>query len=188
MILGLPWLNWVDLVIRWHERKLFHVRRTKSGDDEACLHEILPLETERPVDGGVPSPRSKNTSSQADVAIVSRDEIWDISEKDRVQYHETVSNIKDLGLIRSCPLYPVPTYRTACSLELPQVYWTLRRFIGTTAGSLDLPRVHWTYRGFIGPTTGSLDLPRVHWTYRRFIRPTTGSLVSAHCSNLSQCG
>ena len=56
MILGLPWFNWVDPVIRWHERKLYHVRRTKSGDDGACLHETLPLETERPVEGGVPPP------------------------------------------------------------------------------------------------------------------------------------
>ena len=59
MILGLPWLNWVDPVIRWHERKLFHVRRTKSGDDRACLHEILPLETERRVEEGVTPPEVK---------------------------------------------------------------------------------------------------------------------------------
>ena len=56
--------------------------------------------------------------------------------------HETASNQKDLGLIRSCPIYPVPPYRTAGSLELPQVHWTYRGFIGPTAGSLDLPQVH----------------------------------------------
>ena len=70
MILGIPWLDQVDPVIRWHERKLFHVRPSENEDSQACLHEVYDLETREPVVERIQVPRSNTSNSHPDIAVV----------------------------------------------------------------------------------------------------------------------
>ena len=66
MILGIPWLDQVDPVIRWHERKLFHVRLSENEDGQASLHEVYDLETGEPVVERAQVPRRYTSNSHPD--------------------------------------------------------------------------------------------------------------------------
>ena len=94
MILGMPWLDQADPVIRWHERKLFHVRPSEDVDGQACLYEVYDLETGEPVVERTQAPRRITSSSHPDIAVVDSQGIRRLCAAEGIQAF--LLNIQDL--------------------------------------------------------------------------------------------
>ena len=85
MVLGMPWVDQVDPVIRWHKRKLFHIRSSGNEDGQACLHEVYDLETGEPVVERTQVRRSNTFDSHSDIAVVDTQGIRRLCAEEGIQ-------------------------------------------------------------------------------------------------------